>query len=549
MDGERYRVVAVPTSGDASALVIAQSLDSQQEVLAKLGVVMLLFGLAGVIAAAMAGWAVARNGLRPVRRLTISAEHIARTEDLTPLPVEGADEIARLAAAFNRMLTALSASRDRQRQLVADAGHELRTPLTSLRTNIDLLAQADASGGLPAEARSELLADLRAQTEELTTLIGDLVELARDEPLAHVVESVDLAEIVDRAVARVRRRAPGVTFDVRTSPWWVVGEPPALERAVTNLLDNAAKWGPADGTVTVRLAEGAVVVDDEGPGIAPEDLPHVFERFYRSEESRSMPGSGLGLSIVQQVASRHAGSTEAVASPHGGARLVFRLPGAPEPRPVDARGAGPAAGGRGRLVTARHALGLPGLLLALLLPLAACGGSDGEASARSTDGRLGGRVGRGWGDPRGVEPLRGPERGPGRHGARRRRHARHRHGRGAALRVPAGRGGRADPERHLPVVRRRPRRGVRVDGPRRRRGHRAPGARRGRRAPGRERQPQGHPGDRVRPDRRPGRDRERRPARVVRAAGRRPGHPGGARHAGRATPRRPRPRRQRRPAQ
>ena len=135
--------------------------------------------------------------------------------------------------------------------------------------------------------------------------------------MAHVVESVDLAEIVDRAVARVRRRAPGVTFDVRTSPWWVVGEPPALERAVTNLLDNAAKWGPADGTVTVRLAEGAVVVDDEGPGIAPEDLPHVFERFYRSEESRSMPGSGLGLAIVQQVASRHAGSTEAVPRPTG----------------------------------------------------------------------------------------------------------------------------------------------------------------------------------------------------------------------------------------
>jgi two-component system, OmpR family, sensor histidine kinase MprB len=330
-EGERYRVVAVPTSGGASALVIAQSLDPQQRVLAKLGVVMLLFGLAGVIAAAMAGWAVARNGLRPVRRLTTSAEHIARTEDLTPLPVEGADEIARLAAAFNRMLTALSASRDRQRQLVADAGHELRTPLTSMRTNIDLLAQADAAGGLPPEARSELLTDLRAQTEELTTLIGDLVELARDEPLAHVVESVDLAEIVDRAVARVRRRAPGVTFDVRTTPWWVVGEPPALERAVTNLLDNAAKWGPSDGTVTVRLDEGAVVVDDEGPGIAPEDLPHVFERFYRSEESRSMPGSGLGLSIVHQVASRHAGSTEAGTSPAGGARLVFRLPGNAEP--------------------------------------------------------------------------------------------------------------------------------------------------------------------------------------------------------------------------
>ena len=341
-DGSHWRVATVP-DGQGKALVIAQSLDPQEAVLAKLGVVMLLFGLAGVIAAAMAGWAVARNGLRPVRRLTSSVEHIARTEDLTPLPVEGADEMARLAAAFNQMLTALSASRDRQRQLVADAGHELRTPLTSLRTNIDLLAQADGAGGLPPEARSELLADLRAQTEELTTLIGDLVELARDEPLTHVVESVDLAEIVDRAVARVRRRAPGVTFDVRTTPWWVVGEPPALERAVTNLLDNAAKWGPADGTVTVRLDDGAVVVDDEGPGIAPADLPHVFERFYRSEESRSMPGSGLGLSIVQQAASRHAGSTEAGTSPAGGARLVFRVPGQPWPaRAGDAEAPVPA---------------------------------------------------------------------------------------------------------------------------------------------------------------------------------------------------------------
>ncbi|MBB6628120.1 HAMP domain-containing histidine kinase [Nocardioides sp. KIGAM211] len=329
-DGTHWRVATVP-SGEGKALVIAQSLDPQEQVLAKLGVVMLLFGLAGVIAAAMAGWAVARNGLRPVRRLTTSVEHIARTEDLTPLPVEGADEIARLAGAFNQMLLALAASRDRQRQLVADAGHELRTPLTSLRTNIDLLAQADLAGGLPPEARAELLEDVRAQTEELTTLIGDLVELARDEPLTHVVESVDLSEIVDRAVVRVRRRAPGVTFDVDAEPWWVIGEPAALERAFTNLLDNAAKWSPPDGTVRVRLTGGVLTVDDEGTGIAEEDLPHVFNRFYRSQESRSMPGSGLGLSIAHQVATRHAGSVVAGDSPSGGARLTMRLPGDPAP--------------------------------------------------------------------------------------------------------------------------------------------------------------------------------------------------------------------------
>ncbi|HEU4810619.1 MAG TPA: HAMP domain-containing sensor histidine kinase, partial [Nocardioides sp.] len=185
--------------------------------------------------------------------------------------------------------------------------------------------------GLPAAARAELLDDVRAQIEELTTLIGDLVELARDEPLTHVVESVDLSEIVDRAVTRVRRRAPGIAFDVETAPWWVVGEPAALERAVTNLVDNGAKWSPAGGTVSIRLADGVVTVDDQGPGIAPDDLPHVFDRFYRSQESRSMPGSGLGLSIVRQVAGRHAGTVEAGSSPAGGARLTLVLPGSADP--------------------------------------------------------------------------------------------------------------------------------------------------------------------------------------------------------------------------
>jgi len=345
--GEAYRVVAVPTTTRGQALVIAQPLGPQQKVLDRLGAVMLLFGLAGVIAASMAGWAVARNGLRPVRRLTTSVEHIARTEDLTPLPVEGDDEIARLATAFNQMLTALSASRDRQRQLVADAGHELRTPLTSLRTNLDLLAQVDGPGGdhgLPAEARAELLADVRAQIEELTTLIGDLVELARDEPLTHVVECVDLSEVVDRAVARVRRRAPGVTFDVASNPWWVVGEPAALERAITNLIDNAAKWSPPDGSVTVRLSHGVLTVEDQGPGIAPVDLPHVFDRFYRSQESRSMPGSGLGLSIVRQVASRHSGAVAATNHDGGGARLTLRLPGHVQPVGPNAPSEGDPAG-------------------------------------------------------------------------------------------------------------------------------------------------------------------------------------------------------------
>jgi two-component system, OmpR family, sensor histidine kinase MprB len=331
--GVDYRVVTVPVPGAPGlAIVLAQSLEPQQQVLTKLGLVTLLFGLAGMVAAGLAGWGVARNGLRPVRRLTEAAEDIARTEQLAPIQVEGDDEVARLASAFNQMLASLAASRDRQRRLVADAGHELRTPLTSLRTNIELLTQAGAS--LPEDSRAELLDDVRAQIEELSTLVGDLVELARDEPTPAVIGSVELHEVLDHAVARVRRRAPGLSFVVDADTWYVDGDAAAIERALTNLLDNAAKWSPPAGTVTVALHGGVVTVDDEGHGIPEDDLPHVFERFYRSADARSMPGSGLGLSIVAQVAERHAGSVEADSSPSGGTRMSFRLPGASSPKPT-----------------------------------------------------------------------------------------------------------------------------------------------------------------------------------------------------------------------
>lgn len=331
VDGTPYRVAAVPATRPGVAVVVAQSLEPTERVLVKLGIVSLLFGLAGMIAAGIAGWAVARSGLRPVRRLTAKAEEISRTQELDTIPVEGGDEIARLSAAFNQMMLSLAASRDRERRLVADAGHELRTPLTSLRTNLDLLAQADQSGVvLPEGARAELLGDVRGQVEELTTLVGDLVELARDEPLAQVIESVELADVLEAAVTRVRRRAgSGILIEVAAEPWTTIGDPSAIERAYTNVLDNVVKWSPAGGTVHVTLVRGVLTVDDEGPGIAEADLPHVFERFWRSEESRSMPGSGLGLSIVAQVAQRHSGSVRAERSPYGGARFVLALPGDP----------------------------------------------------------------------------------------------------------------------------------------------------------------------------------------------------------------------------
>ena len=326
-NGVDYRVATVPTDEHGIAFVVAQSLQSNEAALDKLGLVLFLFGAIGVAAAGLAGWGVARNGLRPVRRLTQAAEEVARTEQLDPIEVEGNDEIARLARAFNAMLTALSASRDRQRQLVADAGHELRTPLTSLRTNLDLLTQADREGGLSEASRNELLDDVRFQIEELTTLIGDLTELAREEQASPTLEEVDLSEVVERAVQRVRRRASSLRFDLHVEPWFVTGEAAALERAVTNLLDNAAKWSPPLGVVTVRLEGGALLVADEGHGISEADRPHVFDRFYRSTDARTMPGSGLGLSIVRQVAERHGGRVEVDEAPSGGAAFRLLLPG------------------------------------------------------------------------------------------------------------------------------------------------------------------------------------------------------------------------------
>ena len=330
--GERWRMVAVPADG-GGALVLAQSMESTDRMLDRLGLVMLLFGVAGMIVAGLAGWGVARNGLRPVRRLTTVVEDIARTQQLEPIPIEGSDEVARLSRAFNEMLRALAASQHRQRQLVADAGHELRTPLTSLRTNLDLLVQADASSGLSPESRAELLDDVRGQIGEMTQLIGDLVELAREDPHQPTVEPVELTAIIDQAVARVRRRAD-VEFAVSTAPWWVTGDADGLERAITNLLDNAAKWSPTGGTVTVTLRDGTLMVADQGPGISAADLPHVFERFYRSAESRGMSGSGLGLSIVASVAERHGGVVRAGTGPDGGAGFWFSLPGQPTPPEV-----------------------------------------------------------------------------------------------------------------------------------------------------------------------------------------------------------------------
>lgn len=327
IQGVPHRVVAV-SAGPGQALVLAQSMESNRDALERLKIILLLASTAGVLLAGFAGWAVATNGLRPVRRLTAATERVARTSELKPIEVTGSDELARLTTSFNSMLQALDASQERQRQLVADAGHELRTPLTSLRTNIELLGQAADSHErqLSVDQRHEIMDDVRAQLEELTTLVGDLVELARDEPMSRMPEPLDFAEVVQHAVDRVRLRAQ-VNIDVDASPWMVIGEPQLLERAVTNLLDNAAKWSPQGGRIDVRLHEGELTVTDEGPGIQPDDLPHIFDRFYRSSEARTLPGSGLGLSIVKRAAERHGGTVDVTSPPEGGTRFTFVLPG------------------------------------------------------------------------------------------------------------------------------------------------------------------------------------------------------------------------------
>jgi two-component system sensor histidine kinase MprB len=309
-------------------------------VIKRLGTILLIVGGLGMAVAAIAGGTVARTGLRPVARLTDAAERVARTDDLRPIPVHGSDELARLTEAFNMMLRALTESRERQARLVTDAGHELRTPLTSLRTNVELLMASMAPGApsIPEEEMAGLRTDVIAQIEELSTLVGDLVDLSRDDAGVTIHEPVDLSEVVDRSLERVRRRRNDIEFDVNTVPWQIYGDEATLSRAVLNLLDNAAKWSPPGGRVGVRMVQvdanyAELVVSDQGPGIPPSERELVFERFYRSTSARSMSGSGLGLAIVKQVVVKHGGTLRIdyatpLADPPGTSIYVL-LPGRP----------------------------------------------------------------------------------------------------------------------------------------------------------------------------------------------------------------------------
>jgi two-component system, OmpR family, sensor histidine kinase MprB len=341
------RVLAVHLT-NGSSLLISKSLAPTSQVLRRLGTVLLIVGGLGVAIAAMAGGAVARAGLRPVARLTEAAERVARTDDLRPIPVLGSDELARLTEAFNMMLRALAESRERQARLVTDAGHELRTPLTSLRTNVELLMASMAPGAprLPEDEMAGLRADVIAQIEELSTLVGDLVDLTRDEAGGIIHEPVDMSDVIDRCLERVRRRRNDIEFDVAVTPWQVYGDSAGLGRAVLNLLDNAAKWSPPGGRVGVRLTQvdplhAELVVSDFGPGIPLHERRLVFERFYRSTSARAMSGSGLGLAIVKQVVVKHGGTLRVEDTVPGrqppGTSVHLLLPGRPMPNFADER--------------------------------------------------------------------------------------------------------------------------------------------------------------------------------------------------------------------
>ena len=309
----------------SGAIQVARPLSEVQNTLKHIGVLLAFVLVAGGILSALLAWLVSATALSPVRRLTRAAEEVARTRDLSVrIKADRGDELGRLSASMNTMLDSLERSVAAQKQLVADASHELRTPLTSLRTNVEVLGEADR---MDPEERRKIVSDIVVQTEELAGLVSDLVELARGDSGSTAIESldIDLDRLVTAAVVRAQRHYPNLVFETDLAPMPVRGVPASLDRAITNLIDNAAKFSPTEGTVSVEIHGRTFSVRDQGPGIPAADLPHVFDRFYRATTSRSIPGSGLGLAIVRQAADAH-GAQVVVDCPAGGGtriRLVF----------------------------------------------------------------------------------------------------------------------------------------------------------------------------------------------------------------------------------
>ena len=329
IDGNPYRVTTLSIEQGSLAVMLGYPLSSLDNTLGFLRLILILVAIGGVALGAALGWVVGKASMHPVEELTLAAERVAETQDLSQkIEDTSNDELGRLARSFNAMLAALSSSRQQQAQLISDAGHELRTPLTSLRTNIEVLMRTK---DLPPADRDELLSDVDAQLQELATMVGDLVDLARDEERRELdPELIAFDQVVSHAVERAKRRAMSVHFDASLQPGYVRGQPGLLERAVVNVLDNAAKWSPSGSEVGVRLWTEAgnwhLVVTDQGPGIPPEDLPRIFDRFYRAASARSMPGSGLGLAIVKRAITAQGGTIDITCPATGGTRVEIVLP-------------------------------------------------------------------------------------------------------------------------------------------------------------------------------------------------------------------------------
>jgi two-component system sensor histidine kinase MprB len=316
--GTHLRVLTIG-GGGLGAVLIARPLTEVDHELSNILLILGLVGLGGIAIAALLGALVARAALTPIVRFTRRTETLSGSLDTSQrVEVRGRDELARLASSFNATLDALERSVHAQRQLVADASHELRTPIASLRANIQVLGDAER---LPAEEQESLRRDIVEELDELTSLVSDVVELARGSGMVAAREEVRLDEIVAAAVERTRRRGE-LRFELELQPSVVRGDPDRIARAVSNLLDNARKWSPPGGLIEVALSDGVLTVRDHGPGFNEADLPNVFERFYRAAQARKLPGSGLGLAIVRQAAEAHGGYVRAENAPGAGARLV-----------------------------------------------------------------------------------------------------------------------------------------------------------------------------------------------------------------------------------
>jgi two-component system sensor histidine kinase MprB len=316
---------------ETAAVQLARPLNGTDSILSNLRLILVLLFVGGMALAAALGRLAARRVLAPLGEVAQAAQHIGETDDLTGrVPVHADDEVGQLATRFNAMLDRLESSRAAldesvraQRQLVADASHELRTPVTSLRTNIEVLLEG---GELEPDDRRRLLSDVVEQSEELSTLVGDLIELARGDQPGADTEDVRLDRVVAESVVRARRNAPGIRFEARLEPAIIEGVPERLGRAINNLLDNATRHSPPGATVEVTADADGVQVRDHGPGVPDQDLAYVFDRFFRGTNSRGRQGSGLGLAIVRQVTEQHGGTAAVTNAPGGGAIFTLRLP-------------------------------------------------------------------------------------------------------------------------------------------------------------------------------------------------------------------------------